>query len=291
MLATRSLLRSAVGIAGAVSLLAAAGSTAFASNQRHVHGIRVPVLTQQTSEGQVTSVLSSTEFLVQLSDGDALAVNTTPHTVFIDDLTTATQSGTSAAVATGEYAQVTYHFDANTGAIASRVVLSTSPVPTGPIRDARGMVTGVGSGSFTLEDAGGVTWVIDMTALTRMHYVSPGEPVTGAAPALAVGDFADVRMRSGQGVNDATAVTYSPSPFGMPAGQVQGRIAVVSGSTLTLSLPSGGSLTLVVLANATLTLNGQPASLNQIAAGQTVRARGVRFLGRFYATLVAAAGT
>jgi hypothetical protein len=275
----------------ALGLTLAAPTMAARYHGRHLDhpGPIRPVIGLQSS-GEISAVLSSEQFILAMAGGDDLAVNMTAKTTIVNDMTTAgATAGSSAAVpATGEYATVSYHFDAADGAVASRVVLSTSPLPSGPARQVRGMITAVGTGEFTLETAAGVSFTIDTLATTRMRWVEAG-PTAGSStttmPALAVGDFADVTMRSAGAVDDASAVTYSNAPVGVRNRRTLiATVNAVSGSVLTLSLANGGSLDVTVLPGASVLLNGQAASVTEIVAGDHVRLQGVEFLGVEYAT-------
>lgn len=104
------------------------------------------------SSGEVVDVLSGTPFVLAMQSGDVLAVNTLPTAAMVGDTTAERASGGSAttpAVATGEYALVTYRFDAGRGVVASRVVLAASPLATGPVHRVRDMVTAAVIGEFT----------------------------------------------------------------------------------------------------------------------------------------------
>jgi hypothetical protein len=301
----RMILHAALALLLAGGALGAAAPT-FAAPRTHVR-VRVPArAVRLQSEGEVASVLSASQFVMDLADGNALALNVTPQTVIVNDVSSTAAGGStsaggsnsaatspnqpaSAAIATGEYAVVTYHFTPATGAVADRIVLSTAPLPTGPVHHVRGMVTAVATGAFTLEAATGVSFTVDVLPTTRLRSIESavGAPPTGATAAtLAVGDFAEVWMRSGAGVNDAIEVNYGPDPIGLPHVAVRATVASVNGQSLALTLPDGGSLTVTVLGDARVRLNGQAATLAQLAAGDRVALDGVRFVGVYYVTAV-----
>ncbi len=279
----------------ALGLSLAAPMIASAHERAPAHGKAVLPIGDLQSSGTVADVLSASQFVLALSGGDVLAVNVAPSTTIVNDTTGATSTGPSAAITTGAYALVTYHFDARTGAVASRIVLSTSPLPTGPVHHAHGMVTAVGTNTFTLENANGVSFTIAILPSTRMRWVESSagsSPAAATMPPLAVGDFAAVDMRSAGSAYDAVQVTYSTAPLGVRSHQaIQATVSAVSGSTLDLTLENGGTLSATVLPSALIELNGQAVSLTQIHSGDFVRVHGVHFVGVFYATTVVATST
>lgn len=295
MLTIHSRILRGLGVLSALALgLALTAPTMAAS--RHGHAPKPPMIRLPIgglkSSGEIVDVLSTTQFVLAMPGGDDLAVNLTASTRVVNDTSAGSSSSAGAPVATGEYAVVTYHFDAKTGAVASRVVLSTSPLPTGPVHHVAGMITAVGNGAFTLENASGVSFNVDILPATTMRWIAAGAAGTSAAtttPPLAVGDFASVAIRSAGAVNDATSVTYSNAPIGVKGhGTIKATVTGVSGNVLSLQLDNGGSLSVTVLPGAIVLLNGQAATLSQISANDAVRLQGVRFVGVYYATSVIA---
>lgn len=245
----------------------------------------------QSASGQISMVLGSSQFVLSLADGNALAVNLTASTRVTDELASGSGTGTpsgattptttaTAAFSSGEYAVVHYRFTPAAGAVALSVTLSTAPVATGKPHRLNGLVTGVGSGSFVLEGPGGANWTITLLPTTRVY---TQEAATSGTLAIAVGDFATAIVRSGSGINDAVSVTYGSRPYGSRAEGMSGTVSGVSGQQLTLALPNGASRTVDVLPTATVTLNGQTSTLASLASGDSVRVLGSMFQSTFYA--------
>jgi hypothetical protein len=269
----------AFGVLSALALGLALTAPTMAAAAPPVYGLQ--------SAGQIADVLSSTQFVLALQGGDDLAVNMTPSTRIVDDLTS------GSGVATGEYAVVNYHFGAHIGAVASRVILSNTPSTSGKVRHLIGMVTAVSSGAFTLENANGVRFTVDLLPTTRLRWVQTGiegSAMEPALPPIAVGDFADAAARSAGPVYDAVEVTYSNAPVGIKThNTIKGAVSGVSGDTLSLTLGNSGALSVTVLPSALITLNGRLSALSQLAPGDHVRLQAVPFVGMYYATVVVAA--
>lgn len=287
-------LSGAIGLLSVLAIGMSLAAPAYAAprDQRNDHRGAIKVLPAYNvqSEGQISAAISPNEFVIALAGGDALAVNTTASTRIVNDLSASTSTSTAttpaAVPAAGEYAVVTYHFDATQGAVASQVILSDAPIATGRPHRLDGMVTGVGNGSFTLEDASGVSFTIDTLPTTQMRAVAGA----GSTGALAVGDFAQAWVRSGSGVNDATVVTYGTQPngLGLRGQTVRGTVTAIAGQILTLQLGNGGLFAINVLPGARILVNGQVATLSQVTAQSRVTVQGIHFVGVYYATMVAA---
>lgn len=250
----------------------------------------VPFGETQTASGQISMVLGSSQFVLSLADGNALAVNLAANTMVTDEIasagsgasggaTTATTTPT-ATLSSGEYAVVRYRFTPAAGAVAVAVTLSTAPVATGKPHRVNGLVTDVGSGSFVLEGPGGASWTITLLPTTRIY--TQGVATSGTL-AIAVGDFATAIVRSGSGINDAVSVTYGSRPYGSRVQGMSGTVTGVSGQQLSLALPNGARRTVSVLPSATVTLNGQASTLAALASGDAARVLGSMFQSTFYA--------
>lgn len=262
------------------------GAQTFASRRPYA-----PPSLVQTASGQISMVLSPTEFVLALPNGDALAVNLRAQTRILNETagnqvgTTSTPASGGASFASGEYVAVHYVFAPATGAVASTVTLSTAPLATGRPHRLSGLVTAVGAGSFELEGAGGETWTVTFVASTRMYAKSyPSTPAAG----IAVGDFATALVRSGPGINDALTVSYGNRPYGERTQGINGTLASLSGQSLNVMQPNGASRPVQVLPTATITLNGQIAALTSLNGGAHLHLVGSVFQGVFYAYIVQA---
>ena len=250
-----------------------------------------PPSVMQTASGQISMVLSPTEFVLALPDGDALAVNLSARTRILNETAgnqvgvTSTPASGGTSFVSGEFVAVHYVFAPATGAVASTVTLSTAPLATGRPHRLSGLVTAVGSGSFELEGAGGETWTITLVASTRMFAKSyPSTPAAG----IGVGDFATALVRSGPGINDALTVSYGNRPYGERTQGINGTLASLSGQSLSVTQPNGATRAVQVLPTATITLNGQIAGLTSIGGGAHLHLVGSVFQGVFYAYIVQA---
>ena len=276
--------RAALGVLAASALVGAVSGTSLAAPPRHAVRRRPPSFQAElvrhtfSAYGKVDTV-SGQAFVLTLNNGNLLAINVPIHMVVREGLAVSSLSQMQA----GDYAVVGYHFTSG-GLVARSASYDTAPMATGPVHVLLGRVAATGSGSFTLTLASGRS--IQVAEMPGAVFHS-GAQLSSAA-SLAVGDFARVEVRSGNGVTDALSVQFAPGPVGLRIVRMVGTVTAAGASSLTLTTRSGASYAVTVPSNTVVSLAGATAAAASIPTGSSAVVLGSRFEGVFYAARVTA---
>ena len=250
----------------------------------HARPIRAFAVGTFSAYGKVASV-NAQALILTAPNGYLIAVNVPSGVAVRDGLTSSSLS----SITTGEYAQATFRWGPN-GLVATAVTYDATPFATGVAHPLFGRVSSTGANDLVLTLASGKTVSVSLF---------PGAKVTtgGKASSLAIlatGDFARLSVRSGHGVNDAVAVAFSATPFGLAQRAIVGTVASVAGATVSITSAGGQPLSALVAATARVTAAGQTVTLASLTSGTKVRLLGWWFDHVFYArrvTVIAASKT
>lgn len=143
------------------------------------------------------------------------------------------------------------------------------PAPPAPGQGADGRVTAVSGSSITVTDEFGTATTYALDSSTKVH----SGPTTLSADALVTGTHVHVRAAAsttdGSGRTDRTAADVD-----VLAAHLDGVVASVSGSTVTLTDRDGFTRTLTTTGSTTYTKSGAGASASDVQVGTVVRASG-----------------
>jgi hypothetical protein len=130
--------------------------------------------------------------------------------------------------------------------------------------EIKGVVTAVGTGSFTVQPASGTAVVVDTTASTTYH--EPGTHVTPTS--VTVGEDVLVRLVPGAAVPTATTVVIELD-------HISGTVESVSGTTITIVEDDGLLIDVVVSATTTYRQSGVTTTEAAVTPGVEVSVTGM----------------
>src|ERR1039458_7762991 len=211
-------------------------------------------IVQATLAGKVTAVVGN---LITISGGQGFA-----RTILVSAATTYTEGGAAATLANvtvGLNIIAVGTIDTNMTTLDATTVAIKS---NGHAETIHGLVTAVGTGSFTLNRLNGTTTTFTVTSSTTF---TEGSTVLTAA-ALVVGDSADVDVNS---LAPRTALSVN-----ILLATLSGPVTAVSGNTITIRGGKGFDRTIVVSDATTYTQGGATVTLANVTVGSFITAQG-----------------